>query len=124
LEHGTQALPVSLGQDPVLETFSFELHESELLMLVSDGIGTSMASGNTVVGRWMAQRLYSSDQEKLLQQLSPSELISTLTFDRQGEDDDRTMMVLFDFDGFVNSTTNVKPDVSSASSITDVPGAP
>jgi hypothetical protein len=93
-------------------------------MLVSDGIGTSMASGNTVVGRWMAQRLYSSDQEKLLQQLSPSELISTLTFDRQGEDDDRTMMVLFDFDGFVNSTTNVKPDVSSASSITDVPGAP
>jgi hypothetical protein len=51
-------------------------------------------------------------------------LISTLTFDRQGEDDDRTMMVLFDFDGFVNSTTNVKPDVSSASSITDVPGAP
>jgi|688.fasta_scaffold50377_3 serine/threonine protein phosphatase PrpC len=124
LEHGTQALPVSLGQDPVMETFSFELHESELLMLVSDGIGTSMASGNTVVGRWMAQRLYSSDQEKLLQQLSPSELISTLTFDRQGEDDDRTMMVLFDFDGFVNSTTNVKPDVSSASSITDVPGAP
>jgi len=91
--------------------------------LVSDGIGTSMASGNTVVGRWMAQRLYASDRDELLQQLSPTELISTLTFDRQGEDDDRTMILLFDFDGYTNSIGAATEETSNFSTNNQVPGA-
>jgi serine/threonine protein phosphatase PrpC len=124
LEHGTQALPILIGQEPVLETFTFELHESELLMLVSDGIGTSMASGNTVVGRWMAQRLFASTRDELLQHLSPSELISTLTFDRQGEDDDRTMILLFDFDGFTNSIPTVNDEATSRDTQIELPEVP
>lgn len=122
LEHGTQALPVSIGQEPLLETFTFEIHESELLMLVSDGIGTSMASGNTVVGRWMAQRLHATHRDELLQQMSPSELISTLTFDRQGEDDDRTMILLFDFDRYTNSVVAVTSETTSLRTNNQIPG--
>lgn len=106
LEHGTSALPVSIGADPVLEWFSFELLDSEILMLVSDGIGTSMVDGNTVLGRWIAGRLSGHDVESFKQKMTPNELALTLTYDRQTEDDDRTMALLFDYDGIIRSIEN------------------
>lgn len=106
LEHGTSALPVSLGSDPVLEWFNFELLDSEILMLVSDGIGTSMVDGNTALGRWIAGRLSGNDVESFKRKMTPNELSLTLTYDRQTEDDDRTMVILFDFDGIVQSIEN------------------
>lgn len=98
LEQGTRALPVRLGEDPRLEWFEFDLSDSEVLVLMTDGIGTSLDNGNTAVGRWLAPRLYGP---VLLEHF-----ISTLTYDRQGEDDDRTLAIVYDFEGISSAITD------------------
>lgn len=90
LEHATTALPVEVGAPVSLDWREFSLQPSEQLVVMTDGIGTSLASGRTPVGAWLAERL---SRPQLAQ-----DWLDTLTFDRQGEDDDRTLVVLYDVD--------------------------
>jgi serine/threonine protein phosphatase PrpC len=103
LEQGTRALPVRLGEDPRLEWFEFDLSDSEVLVLMTDGIGTSLDNGNTAVGRWLAPRLYGP--------VPLEHFIGTLTYDRQGEDDDRTLAIVYDFQGIVSAIAETQKSV-------------
>ena len=91
LEHGTDALPCAIGHEPFIEYFEFNMSRSEVLVLMTDGIGTMLGSGNTVAGKWLAPRL--SDPQLM------THFIQTLTADRQGEDDDRTLAVIYELEG-------------------------
>ncbi len=121
LEHGTQALPVRLGADPCQETFEFVLANDEVLVLMTDGIGTALASGDTPVGRWLAPRLYGPKLTQDFAALLQYEFLNTLGFDRQGEDDDRTLAVVYDYQGVSNaiaSLSNETAQVSSTETVT------
>jgi serine/threonine protein phosphatase PrpC len=97
LEHGTHALPAALGATPLMDIISFEMKSSDVLVLMTDGIGTSLANGDTPVGRWLAPRLYGP--QLMTDFIHVLDYVQTLTADRQGEDDDRTLMVVYDFEG-------------------------
>jgi serine/threonine protein phosphatase PrpC len=99
LEHGTVALPVRVGQDPRLEWFSFELESSDVLVMMTDGIGTSLGSGTTPVGKWLAPRIYGPSLSQDFAGLLSTNFSETLTYDRQSEDDDRAMVIVYDYPG-------------------------
>jgi len=99
LEQATSALPVRMGEDPRLELFEFDLAKSDVLVMMTDGIGTSLASGDTPVGKWLAPRIYGPSLSQDFAGLLSTNFSEVLTYDRQGEDDDRTLVVLYDFDG-------------------------
>ena len=74
----------------VLEFHEFMMGYRAQLVLMTDGIGTSLASGRTPVGQWLGERLTNP-------QLT-TDFLNTISFDRLGEDDDRTLVVLYDLD--------------------------
>jgi hypothetical protein len=99
LEHKTDALPNEIGVPVILEWHDFVMNPREQLLLMTDGIGTSLASGQTPLGRWLGSRLSTPILAKdFLTAAQIEEWVDTATFDRQGEDDDRTLVVLYDFD--------------------------
>jgi serine/threonine protein phosphatase PrpC len=91
LSHATSAIPTGEGQPARVELFDFHLSPTDKLVLMSDGIGTSLGSGKSEVGRWLAALL--ADQPNLHQ------WIDAITFDRLGEDDDKTLVVLYGVEG-------------------------
>jgi len=99
LEHKTDALPNEIGVPVILEWHDFVMNPREQLLLMTDGIGTSLASGQTPLGRWLGSRLSTPILAKdFLTAAQIEEWVDTTCFDRQGEDDDRTLVVLYDFD--------------------------
>ena len=99
LDHQTPALPNEIGVPVILEWHDFVMNPREQLLLMTDGIGTSLASGQTPLGRWLGSRLSTPILAKdFLTAAQIEEWVDTATFDRQGEDDDRTLVVLYDFD--------------------------
>ena len=105
LEHGTDALPCAIGDEPFIEYFGFNMSRSEVLVLMTDGIGTMLGSGNTAVGKWLAPRLCGP-------QLM-TDFIQTLTADRQGEDDDRTLAVIYELEGIQKRSANDSVEAAS-----------
>lgn len=91
IDHATSALPVREGRPVVLEWAEIQVAGSESLLLMTDGIGTSLASGRSAVGRWMAPRI-----APLLGPQIESNFFDLISFDRNGEDDDRTLVVVLD----------------------------
>ena len=115
LEHGTQALPVPFGLDPRHEVFEFSIAKDEVLVLMTDGIGTSLASGNTAVGQWLAPRLYGPALAQDFAALLQYEFLNTVTYDRQTEDDDRTLAIVYDYRGIADaiaSAQDAAPEVT------------
>jgi serine/threonine protein phosphatase PrpC len=95
IDHATSALPVREGRPVHLEWAEFEASAGDSLLVMTDGIGTSLASGRSPVGRWMAPRVVS-----LLGPRLEANFFDLISFDRNGEDDDRTLVIVLD----VNST--------------------
>ena len=93
LEHGTKALPVASGVPVVLEWAEFAVKPHQVVLVMTDGIGTSLASGRSAVGKWLAPRI-----PRLRGPNVESVFSEMILFDRQGEDDDRTLAVIFDVD--------------------------
>jgi serine/threonine protein phosphatase PrpC len=91
IDHTTSALPVREGRPVNLDWAEFEIGASDALLVMTDGIGTSLASGRSAVGRWMAPRVAS-----LLGPQIESNFFDLISFDRNGEDDDRTLVVVLD----------------------------
>jgi serine/threonine protein phosphatase PrpC len=112
LEHGTYALPVAVGAAPLIDVFAFEMKSSDVLVLMTDGIGTSLANGDTPVGRWLAPRLYGP--QLMTDFIHVLDYVQTLTADRQGEDDDRTLAVVYDFEGVQHALT-IQTEISEKS---------
>jgi serine/threonine protein phosphatase PrpC len=112
LEHSTPALPVPLGADPRHEVFEFLLSKDEVLVLMTDGIGTSLASGETSVGRWLAPRLYGPALAQDFAALLQYEFLNTITYDRQTEDDDRTLAIVYDYRGIADAIASVQDEAS------------
>lgn len=107
LEHATSALPTEFGSPVVLEWHDFVMNPREQLLLMTDGIGTSLASGRTPLGEWLGERLSSPVLAR-----NYLETVDAISFDRQGEDDDRTLVVLYDFDhAFTEPPAPPQPDV-------------
>jgi len=111
LEHSTPALPVPLGADPRHEVFEFLLSKDEVLVLMTDGIGTSLASGETSVGRWLAPRLYGPALAQDFAALLQYEFLNTVTYDRQTEDDDRTLAIVYDYQGIADAIASMQDAV-------------
>lgn len=112
LEHATSALPSEVGLPIELEFHEFVMGYREQLVLMTDGIGTSLASGRTSVGRWLGERL----KEPQL----AVDFLNTISFDRQGEDDDRTLVVLYDLDhAFTPPPEELNPDINAEQTNTD-----
>lgn len=91
LSHGTDAVPkmdldVSLLANNVS---SHLLEEDEFLVIVTDGISTSLSDGNTDVGKWFAEKIPSIQNSGV-----ERSLVDLLAFDRKGEDDDRTAVIV------------------------------
>jgi hypothetical protein len=80
-----------------MDLINFTMKLSDVLVLMTDGIGTSLASGDTAVGRWLGPRLYGP--HLMTDMVHTLDFVQTLTADRQGEDDDRTLAVVYDFNG-------------------------
>lgn len=115
LEHGTQALPVPSGENPHHDVFEFMLSKDEVLVLMTDGIGTSLASGDTSVGRWLAPRLYGPGLAQDFAALLQYEFVNSMTYDRQTEDDDRTLAIVYDYRGIADaiaSSQDAAPEVT------------
>lgn len=108
LEHGTQALPVPFGLDPRHEVFEFSIAKDEVLVLMTDGIGTSLASGNTAVGQWLAPRLYGPALAQDFAALLQYEFLNTVAYDRQTEDDDRTLAIVYDYRGIADAIASMQ----------------
>ena len=115
LEHATSALPTELGVPVNLEWHDFVMKPREQLLLMTDGIGTSLASGRTPLGKWLGERLAAPS---LAQDFLST--VDAITFDRQGEDDDRTLVVLYDFDHAFTSP----PESAAEESAAEVPSEP
>jgi len=107
LEHGTQALPVPFGEDPRHDVFEFLLSKDEVLVLMTDGIGTSLASGDTAVGQWLAPRLYGPALVRDFAALLQYEFLNSVTYDRQTEDDDRTLAIVYDYRGISDAIASL-----------------
>ena len=107
LEHGTQALPVPFGEDPRHDVFEFLLSKDEVLVLMTDGIGTSLASGDTAVGQWLAPRLYGPALVRDFAALLQYEFLNSITYDRQTEDDDRTLAIVYDYRGISDAIASL-----------------
>ena len=73
-----------------LEFHEFVMGHRAQLVLMTDGIGTALASGRTPLGQWLGERLSKP-------QLA-ADFLATVSFDRLAEDDDRTLVVLYDID--------------------------
>ena len=112
LEHSTPALPVPIGADPRHEVFEFLLSRDEVLVLMTDGIGTSLASGETSVGRWLAPRLYGPALAQDFAALLQYEFLNTVTYDRQTEDDDRTLAIVYDYRGIADAIASAQDAAS------------
>ncbi len=91
VENATSALPTRTSDSVAISTAEFEVGAKEIILLATDGIGTSLVNGNTPVGRWLAPRVGS-----LIGPMVESRLHDILAFDRQGEDDDRTLIAVYD----------------------------
>jgi serine/threonine protein phosphatase PrpC len=113
LEHATTALPTEVGSPVVLEWHDFILNPREQLLLMTDGIGTSLASGRTPLGKWLGEQLASP---MLAQRFLKT--VDAITFDRQGEDDDRTLVVLYDLDHAFSEPAPLVQDESSVDEAT------
>lgn len=87
----TSALPARTLDAMSINFSEFEVGAEEIILLATDGIGTSLVNGNTPVGRWLAPRI-----GNLIGPMVESRLHDILAFDRQGEDDDRTLIAVFD----------------------------
>lgn len=107
LEHGTQALPVPFGENPRHDVFEFLLSKDEVLVLMTDGIGTSLASGDTAVGQWLAPRLYGPALARDFAALLQYEFLNSITYDRQTEDDDRTLAIVYDYRGISDAIASL-----------------
>ena len=119
LEHKTDALPNEIGVPVILEWHDFVMNPREQLLLMTDGIGTSLASGQTPLGRWLGSRLSTPILAKdFLTAAQIEEWVDTTCFDRQGEDDDRTLVVLYDFDhAFSEKPLTPEPEIKSVEEV-------
>jgi hypothetical protein len=103
LDLATKALPSQPSERVEPEFRRLSLGATDMLVLMSDGIGTALGSGNTPLGAWLKDRLRSAGL------LLPRHWIDTMMFDRSGEDDDRSMVVVCDIaaihESSVESTT-------------------
>lgn len=90
-DNATSALPTRTSDSVSISTAEFEVEAKEIIVLATDGIGTSLVNGNTPVGRWLAPRV-----GNLIGPMVESRLHDILAFDRQGEDDDRTLIAVYD----------------------------
>ena len=78
---------IELGRVFELEIHEFVMGHRAQLVLMTDGVGTSLASGRTQVGQWLGERLSHP-------QLA-ADFFHTISFDRQGEDDAGCFGALF-----------------------------
>lgn len=119
LEHKTEALPNEIGVPVTLEWHDFVMNPREQLLLMTDGIGTSLSSGKTPLGRWLGSRLATPILAKdFLATAQMEEWVDTIVFDRQGEDDDRTLVVLYDFDhAFSEKPLTPEPEIKSVEEV-------
>ena len=87
LDLATVALPCPPGEPIPSRVRQLNLGPDDVLVVMTDGIGQSLASGQTEVGSWLAGRLR--------RPMLAHDWIDTLMFDRAGEDDDRTMVAVW-----------------------------
>jgi hypothetical protein len=90
VDQATSALPSEVGAPVELEFHEFMMGHRAQLVLMTDGIGTALASGRTPLGQWLGER-FSKPQ-------LAADFLATVSFDRLAEDDDRTLVVLYDID--------------------------
>ena len=90
MDQATSALPSEVGTPVELEFHEFVMGHRAQLVLMTDGIGTALASGRTPLGQWLGERLSRP-------QLA-ADFLATVSFDRLAEDDDRTLVVVYDID--------------------------
>lgn len=103
MDLATKALPASRDHRIEPEFRRFALGATDMVIVMSDGIGTALGSGNTPLGIWLRGRLRNDGL------LLPRHWVDTMMFDRSGEDDDRSMVLVCDFaamqDSPVEATT-------------------
>lgn len=87
LDNSTPALPVRPGDDPCLVWRKVDLDPDAALAVMTDGIGTSLGRGQGDVGLWLAERLSKP--------CTMEEAVRAARFDRRGEDDDRTIVMVW-----------------------------
>lgn len=103
MDLGTSALPNPVGVPVVAEFAEFAVSRDDSIFVMTDGIGTSLGSGRTPVGRWLAGRLRNPVLSTVfLSVVQAGDWVDALTFDRQGEDDDRTLVMLYDYTGAID----------------------
>ena len=93
VDNATKVVPSSRFADSPLDVTEFLIDASDVVVVMTDGIGTALDDGDTPVGRWVAPRV-----RRLIGSMVESRLHDILAFDRQGEDDDRTLVAVFDID--------------------------
>ena len=57
MDQATSALPSEVGMPVELEFHEFVMGHRAQLVLMTDGIGTALASGRTPLGQWLGERL-------------------------------------------------------------------
>jgi len=92
LTHSTDALPSPNIDVPKMaaEVLEVKLNKDSQFIAVTDGISTSVGSGDNEVAAWIGDRM-----KHLATGSTEKELWDLLAFDRKGEDDDRTAVVIF-----------------------------
>jgi serine/threonine protein phosphatase PrpC len=87
MDQSTAALPLQDNSKLKVDWIDIELAPGSALFVVTDGIGTSLDSGNTTLGEYL--------RSEWARPCSMKQFTNALDFDRSGEDDDRTAVAVW-----------------------------
>lgn len=87
MDLSTQSVPALGGQAIASDWFEFAVRSGDLVALVTDGIGNALGDGQNDVGDWL--------KGSLSRPCNLDQALTTLRYDRRGEDDDRTAVLIW-----------------------------
>jgi serine/threonine protein phosphatase PrpC len=87
MDQSTAALPLQDNSKLKVDWIDVELAPGSALLVVTDGIGTSLDNGNTTLGEYLLS--------EWARPCSMKQFTNALDFDRSGEDDDRTVVAVW-----------------------------
>jgi hypothetical protein len=87
VENSTSWVPGSVVGEVTPAFVVFEVRDQDVILLMTDGVSTSLGDGSYPVARFLGPRL--------AQPQNMGDYFDSLNFDRRGEADDRTLVAIY-----------------------------
>jgi hypothetical protein len=87
VENSTSWVPGSVVGDVTPAFVVFEVRDQDVILLMTDGVSTSLGDGNYPVAQFLGPRMAKPQ--------NMGDYFDSLNFDRRGEADDRTLVAIY-----------------------------